>query len=78
MTEALSWMKGYAFVVTCARCGGNLDHVNSSDATVGTEVRAVGECSSCHHQWLITVYLRPAGNAEATQRRKMYRERAKA
>lgn len=66
-------MNAYSLFLTCARCGGDLNHVTAG-TDAGTEACAVAECKPCRTTWRVQVFLRPEGDGAATERKRRSRQ----
>ena len=74
-------MTGYALEVTCPRCGGALDHVNSSHpyrADRGdwcSAISAIVRCSEGHGTYQVRVSMARAGDARESEYKRKERNR---
>lgn len=67
---------GYRFEITCAKCGGQVEHV-ASGKPASTETRAVVKCTKCSATWVLLVSMLLTRSHLAEERTK-YRRKSKA
>lgn len=68
-------MIGYQLAVTCAYCGGPLEHVAGGKPVAGTEAQAIARCTACGRRWQVRTFLRQVTSEKETARRAAHRQR---
>lgn len=61
---------GYAFGLSCPRCGSACDRVTEGVVVGGTQVSAVARCPQCPREWLIVVLLRTSAAKTPARKRR--------